>query len=180
MEKYNHEVQNQIEKNTNVFQILFCHGSHRQSKFYINNLSTTTLFDSKRHAIINYCYYREGNVLPVETAGSGCCRYLTVDWINSIMVKAYRNGLSPRDLFQLSSRDEGCFNAERLQRIWEEELKDAKTCKNGPRQPSLAKCIWKFSRTRLILSSIFIMLSIVLQFIAPVSFVILCYNQRRH
>ena len=118
--------------------------------------------------------------MPVETAGSGCCRYLTVDWINSIMVKAYRNGLSPRDLFQLSSRDEGCFNAERLQRIWEEELKDAKRRKNGPRQPSLAKCIWKFSRTRLILSSIFIMLSIVLQFIAPVSFVILCYNQRRH
>ena len=116
--------------------------------------------------------------MPVETAGSGCCRYLTVDWINSIMVKAYRNGLSPRDLFQLSSRDEGCFNAERFQRIWEEELKEAKTCKNGPRQPSLAKCIWKFSRTRLILSSIFIMLSIVLQFIAPVRFVALCYNQR--
>ena len=116
--------------------------------------------------------------MPVETAGSGCCRYLTVDWINSIMVKAYRNGLSPRDLFQLSSRDEGCFNAERFQRIWEEEIKEAKTCKNGLRPPSLAKCIWKFSRTRLILSSIFIMLSIVLQFIAPVSkFLILYYNQ---
>ena len=84
------------------------------------------------------------------------------------MIKAYRNGLSPKDLFQLSTRDEGYFNAERFQRIWEEELQEAKSCKNGPRQPSLAKCVWKFARTRLILSSIFIMLSIVLQFIAPV------------
>ena len=126
-------------------------------------------------------YFREGNFLPVETAGSGCCRYLTVDWINSIMVKAYRNGLSAKDLFQLSNRDEGYFNAERFQRIWEEEVREAKSSKNGPRQPSLAKCVWKFSRTRLILSSIFIMLSIVLQFIAPVRKMIVIYSgcQRR-
>ena len=85
------------------------------------------------------------------------------------MVKAYRSGLSSKDLFQLSNRDEGYHNAERFQRIWEEELHEAKSDKNGPRPPSLAKCVWKFSRTRLILSSIFIMISIVLQFIAPVS-----------
>jgi hypothetical protein len=84
------------------------------------------------------------------------------------MVKAYRTGLDTKDIFQLSNRDEGYFNAERFQRIWEEEVQEAKSCKNGPRKPSLAKCVWKFSRTRLILSSIFIMLSIVLQFIAPV------------
>ena len=117
----------------------------------------------------HFLFEREGNILPVETKGSGCCRYLTVDWINTVMVKAYRTGLDSKDLFQLSNRDEGYFNAERFQRIWEEEVQESKSCKNGPRQPSLAKCVWKFSRTRLIISSIFIMLSIVLQFIAPVN-----------
>ena len=106
--------------------------------------------------------------MPVETTGSGCCRYLTVDWINTVMVKAYRTGLNSKDLFQLSNKDEAHFNAERFQRIWEEEVNDAKSCKNGLKQPSLARCVWKFSRTRLILSSVFIMLSIILQFVAPV------------
>ena len=167
MEKYNQEIQNQIEKSTNEYWILYYHGNHLRSKHIQNIIRLYISSIVSKHVIPIYdC--REGNVLPVETAGSGCCRYLTVDWINSIMIKAYRNGLSPKDLFQLSTRDEGYFNAERFQRIWEEELKEAKSCKNGPRQPSLAKCVWKFARTRLILSSIFIMLSIVLQFIAPV------------
>ena len=166
MEKYNRGIENQTEKSTNVYWISFCHGNHRRSKF-LDSYYSMGSFLPKQISIMSV-YSREGNFLPVETAGSGCCRYLTVDWINSIMVKAYRNGLSAKDLFQLSNRDEGYFNAERFQRIWEEEVHEAKSCKNGPRQPSLAKCVWKFSRTRLILSSMFIMLSIVLQFIAPV------------
>ena len=85
-----------------------------------------------------------------------------------MMVKAYRNGLSFKDLYELSSRDEGHFNAERFQRIWEEEIRENQSSKNGQTKPSLAKCVWKFARTRLILSSILIMFSIVLQFIGPV------------
>ena len=107
--------------------------------------------------------------MPVETPGSGCCQYLSVHWMNSVMVKAYRNGLSSKDLYELSGRDEGHFNAERFQRIWEEEVRESKSGKNGLRKPSLAKCVWKFAKTRLILSSILIMCSIVLQFVGPVS-----------
>ena len=162
---YGQEIRSQTKKSTNVCWILYCHGSHRQSKY--NRFFLSLILLNTSWFIISY-NLREGNILPVETAGSGCCRYLTVDWINSIMVKAYRTGLSSKDLFQLSNRDEGYFNAERFQRIWEEEVHEAKYGKNGPRQPSLAKCVWKFSRTRLILSSTFIMISIVLQFIAPV------------
>ena len=105
----------------------------------------------------------------METAGSGCCQYLSVHWMNSVMVKAYRNGLSSKDLYELSGRDEGHFNAERFQRIWEEEVRESQSGKNAPRKPSLAKCVWKFAKTRLILSSILIMCSIVLQFVGPVS-----------
>merc|ERR1719361_2322507 len=108
---------------------------------------------------------KEGRILPVETPGSGCCQYLSVHWMNSVMVKAYRNGLSSKDLYELSGRDEGHFNAERFQRIWEEEVRESQSGKNGIRNPSLAKCVWKFARTRLILSSILIMFSIVLQFV---------------
>ena len=118
--------------------------------------------------------FREGKILPVETPGSGCCRYLTVDWINKVMVKAYKSNLSSNDLYELSDRDEACFNAERFQRLWEEEVNEAKANKNGARQPSLSKCVWKFARTRMILSAILITLSVVLQFIAPVNSTIIC------
>ena len=117
----------------------------------------------------NHYVIREGRILPVETPGSGCCQYLSVHWMNSVMVKAYRNGLSSKDLYELSGRDEGHFNAERFQRIWEEEVSESQSGKNAPRKPSLAKCVWKFAKTRLILSSILIMCSIVLQFVGPVS-----------
>jgi hypothetical protein len=79
------------------------------------------------------------------------------------MMKAYRTGLTADDLFDMPEREQAKANAERMQRIWEEEQK-------GTDRPSLARCVWVFSRTRVVLACIMLTLSTMFQFLGPVRF----------
>ena len=90
---------------------------------------------------------------------------LTVSWMNRTMIKAYRSGLSKMDLYALPDRDQGRTNAERLQRIWNDEQE---TAREQGRPASLAKAVVKFIKTRFILSCVLIMVSVILQFMGPV------------
>ncbi len=76
------------------------------------------------------------------------------------MVKAFRSGLSRLDLFSVPERDQAKVNAERLQRIWEKELRKKK--------PSLIRALWIFSRTRVIVAYGCLIVSVFLQFLGPV------------
>ena len=61
--------------------------------------------------------------------------------------------------------DKAVSNARRLQRMWECEIDQAKS---SGKRPSLAKCVWKFCRTRILISSLLFLIAACFQFIAPV------------
>ena len=101
------------------------------------------------------------------------------------MWKAYKGTFGMKDLYTLPLRDQvnvnvikcyinlilkfkfqAKFNAERLQRIWEDEQSQAE---ETGRKPSFPKAVLIFAKTRVILASAFMMLSIVFQFLGPVS-----------
>ena len=63
-------------------------------------------------------------------------------------------------------RDQSKESASRLQRLWAEEQENAK--KDG-REPSFGKACFRFCRTRIIISSLFFIGAVILQFLAPVS-----------
>ena len=63
-------------------------------------------------------------------------------------------------------RDQSKESASRLQRLWAEEQESAK--KDG-REPSFGKACFRFCRTRIIISSLFFIGAVILQFLAPVS-----------
>ena len=79
------------------------------------------------------------------------------------MLKAYRSGLSRLDIFTLPTIDQARENAERLERIWREELENKKE------NASLPRAIFRFGRTRILLAICLFVVSSVLQFLGPVS-----------
>ena len=81
------------------------------------------------------------------------------------MLKAYRTGLSKLDLYSLPERDTAKYNAERLERIWREEVAEAE--KSG-KPASVARAVVRFTRTRFVLACVLIMSSVILQFLGPV------------
>lgn len=105
---------------------------------------------------------KTSNDLPLEN--SGCFNYFTVGWITGYMVKAFRSGLGFTDLFRLSANDESKDTASRLQRLWDEEQE---TAKKSNREPSLARAVFHFCKSRICLSVFFFSLSVTLQFLAP-------------
>ena len=105
---------------------------------------------------------KTGNELPLQT--SGCFNYFSSGWITGIMVKAYKSGLGYADLFRLPAPDQSKESASRLQRLWQEEQENAK---KSEKDPNLMKVCFKFCQTRIILATLFFMISAVMQFLAP-------------
>ena len=120
------------------------------------------MYSVKKYFISNY---RTDNELPLEKAG--CFDYFTVGWITSIMMKAVRHGLGYQDLLKLPKSDQSKDSASRLQRLWIEEQESAE---KANREPSFFRACAKFCQTRLIISTIFFVGAIVLQFLAPVRY----------
>ena len=87
------------------------------------------------------------------------------------MLKAFRVGLSRADIMPVSEDDGARSNAERLQRIWKEEQEKEEGeegKKKKKKGSSLERAIWRFSRTRFVVATVSMMLSIFLQFLGPV------------
>lgn len=100
----------------------------------------------------------------------GCWSYLTLSWYTGTMWKAFRTGLSRLDLLEVAERDQAHVTAQRLQRIWEQEVERAhKQSDPKKRTPSMTKAVMKFCATRVCIAGIMLMISIVLQFLGPVS-----------
>ncbi len=81
------------------------------------------------------------------------------------MLKAFRGGLSRLDLLPVSEEDSARRNAERLQRLWEEEVEAAG---RNRRKPNFGRAVFKFARTRFFISALFMMIASFLQFLGPV------------
>nr|AHK05653.1 ATP-binding cassette transporter sub-family C member 5 [Tigriopus japonicus] len=109
---------------------------------------------------------KEGRYLPMEKVG--CWSYLTLSWYTGTMWKAFRTGLSRLDLLEVAERDQAHVTAQRLQRIWEQEVERAhKQSDPKKRTPSMTKAVMKFCATRVCIAGIMLMISIVLQFLGP-------------
>ncbi|PSN45519.1 hypothetical protein C0J52_13173 [Blattella germanica] len=115
--------------------------------------------DLDRDALEN----REKNAIAVDSAGF--FSFITYSWISRYMFKAYKKGLTLDDVPQCSPLDSSDLNAQRLELLWQKEV-SAK----GPRRASFGAVVWRFIRTRIIMSSLVFGLSLIVGFISPAIF----------
>jgi len=107
---------------------------------------------------------KEGRDLPLYDVG--CLSFASASWVNGLMWKAYRRGLTMADLPSMPARDEARACGERLQRLWNEEVEQAG--RKGEK-PSLVSAWARFVRVRVAVASLTLMLAIVFQFLGPVN-----------
>lgn len=105
---------------------------------------------------------KDKNRLPINEAG--CYSYTSLGFLTPIMWKAFRVGLNPDDLYYLGNKDDSRTNGARLAGLWEEEITRSK--EEGD-VPSLNRAVWRFARTRFIVAMVFVVISMLFQFIGP-------------
>ncbi|XP_071345317.1 ATP-binding cassette sub-family C member 12 [Trachinotus anak] len=96
---------------------------------------------------------------PLDNAGF--LSFTTFAWMTPMMWAMFRNKLD-MDSLNLSPLDVASTSADRLQRLWEEEV-----AKVGLEKASLVRAILRFQRTRLILSVMIGILVMVAAFLGP-------------
>ncbi|XP_073446643.1 ATP-binding cassette sub-family C member 5-like [Dendrobates tinctorius] len=102
---------------------------------------------------------------PIDNAG--LFSFMTLNWITPLARKVYRlSKLQIDDLWDLPSQDSSEVNSWRLQRLWEAENQ-----KRGKRKASLTLVLWRFCRTRFLLSSLCLIITMVANFIGPAIFI---------
>lgn len=100
---------------------------------------------------------------PVDNAGLFSC--MTFSWLTPLARRAYKKGeLFMDDVWSLSRHESSDVNCRRLERLWQEELKES-----GPDDASLRRVVWIFCRTRLIISIVCLMITQLAGFSGPVS-----------
>ncbi|XP_035537849.1 multidrug resistance-associated protein 9 [Morone saxatilis] len=109
---------------------------------------------------------------PLDNAGF--LSFTTFAWMTHMMWAIFRNKLDLSSL-NLSPLDAAHTSGERLQRLWEEEVE-----KVGLEKASLVRVILRFQRTRLIVSVIIGVLSMVAAFFGPAVLVYQILNYTDH
>lgn len=102
---------------------------------------------------------RNKKVMPANKAG--LFSFITINWLTRMMWKAFRTGLSQEDFFDLDDADDAAEGARRLELIW-----GRRVGKHGA-STSLGSAVWRFCRTRTLISMLLMAVSIVLQFVGP-------------
>ncbi|XP_072264457.1 ATP-binding cassette sub-family C member 5 [Pyxicephalus adspersus] len=98
---------------------------------------------------------------PVDNAG--LFSFMTFSWLTPLASVAYKKGeLFLEDIWPLSQHESSDVNSRRLEKLWLEELKES-----GAEEASLRSVVWKFCRTRLIISIMCLMLTQLAGFIGP-------------
>uniref|UniRef100_A0A8D0H1W3 ATP-binding cassette sub-family C member 5 n=1 Tax=Sphenodon punctatus TaxID=8508 RepID=A0A8D0H1W3_SPHPU len=108
---------------------------------------------------------------PIDNAGLFSC--MTFSWLTPLAYIAHKKGeLFMDDVWALSKHESSDVTC-RLERLWQEELKEA-----GSDDASLRKVVWIFCRTRLIISIVCLMITQLAGFSGP-AFVVkhLLYTQ---
>ncbi|XP_063193642.1 ATP-binding cassette sub-family C member 5 isoform X4 [Chroicocephalus ridibundus] len=98
---------------------------------------------------------------PVDNAGLFSC--MTFSWLTPLAHRAYKKGeLFMDDVWSLSRHESSDVNCRRLERLWQEEVKES-----GPDDASLRRVVWIFCRTRLIISIVCLMITQLAGFSGP-------------
>ncbi|XP_062901710.1 multidrug resistance-associated protein 5 isoform X2 [Mobula hypostoma] len=98
---------------------------------------------------------------PVDNAGF--FSFMTFSWLTSLAFTAYKKGhLLLEDVWPLSKYESSEINSRRLERLWQTELKEC-----GQENASLNRVIWRFCQTRLVISVICLMVTMVAGFCGP-------------
>ncbi|EFN65909.1 Sodium leak channel non-selective protein [Camponotus floridanus] len=97
---------------------------------------------------------------PADNAG--LFSYVYITWMTPYLWKAYKKGLTIKDLPDISLYDTCEYNALRLDILWQQELS-----KNGPNAASFFMVAWRFVRTRICISCILLSCSLIFGFISP-------------
>lgn len=106
--------------------------------------------------------FRQKNPAPNPVDNCGFFSFATFSWLNSLMIKGYKNELNFETFPPLSQYDASEINAKRFQRLWDEEI-----ARVGPEKASLNRVCLKFQRTRVILASVAMIISTLCSFIGP-------------
>ncbi|XP_032668813.1 sodium leak channel non-selective protein-like [Odontomachus brunneus] len=113
-----------------------------------------------------------GNLIPIRLQTqqkedapadkAGLFSYVYITWMTHYLWKAYKKGLTIKDLPSISVYDSCEYNALRLDVLWQQELS-----KNGPNAASFSTVAWRFVRTRVYISCILLASSLIFGFISP-------------
>ncbi|KAM4771587.1 ATP-binding cassette sub-family C member 5 isoform 4-T4 [Rhinophrynus dorsalis] len=98
---------------------------------------------------------------PVDNAG--LFSFMTFSWLTPLARSAYKKGeLFLEDIWPLSKHESSDVNSRRLEKLWQDEVVE-----RGADESSLRGVVWKFCRTRLIISIMCLMLTQLAGFIGP-------------
>ncbi|XP_060600262.1 ATP-binding cassette sub-family C member 5-like, partial [Ruditapes philippinarum] len=103
---------------------------------------------------------RAKDEFPMEKAG--CLSLMTFSWQTSMMWNIYRKGIDTIKDMSIGDSDKTKPNADRLERLWKEEV-----AKKGTEKASFFMTVLRFARTREILTFIALVISCALSFSTP-------------
>ncbi|XP_015521892.2 ATP-binding cassette sub-family C member 5 isoform X1 [Neodiprion lecontei] len=98
--------------------------------------------------------------MPIDSAG--LFSFITFSWVSTYMYKAFRTGITMEELPAVSPYDDCNYNADRLERLWKDEL-----VRKGPAKASFSRVAWKFFRTRFFASCVVYTACLILGFVNP-------------
>ncbi|XP_054566446.1 ATP-binding cassette sub-family C member 11 [Eptesicus fuscus] len=113
---------------------------------------------------------------PQPLDDAGLFSYLTVSWLNPLMTQGLRKRLDESTIPPLSAQDASVRNANRLRRLWEEEVS-----RRGVEKASVLRVMLRFQRTRAIIDALLGACFAILSVLGPVLIIpkILEYSQER-
>ncbi|XP_041125877.1 multidrug resistance-associated protein 5-like [Polyodon spathula] len=98
---------------------------------------------------------------PVDNAG--LFSLMTFNWLTPVAAKAHKKGeLFLEDIWALSKLESSEHNSKRLARLWQSELQDC-----GEEDASLRRVVWKFCRSRILISIVSLMITQLAGFTGP-------------
>ncbi|KAL4220768.1 Multidrug resistance-associated protein 5 [Mactra antiquata] len=121
-------------------------------------------FGRYRHALKGVIPVRFDKIPSTEFPSSkaGCLSLTTFSWQTSMMWNIYKKGIDTIANLKICDTEKCESNADRLGRIWEEEVK-----KYGPKKASFARAMYTFVKTRLFYTLLLLILTIICQFLGP-------------
>ncbi|XP_054453081.1 ATP-binding cassette sub-family C member 5 [Anoplopoma fimbria] len=98
---------------------------------------------------------------PVDNAG--LFSFMTLHWLSPLALKAYKSSsLSIDDVMGLSCHEASDVNCQRLEALWNDELK-----RRGREGASLTRVFWRFCQTRMLVAVFSLLLTMVAGFVGP-------------
>ncbi|XP_054166266.1 ATP-binding cassette sub-family C member 5-like isoform X2 [Oppia nitens] len=106
---------------------------------------------------------RDEKDMPVDSAS--CFSFVFFEWMTPIVWQSFRSGIKSNDIYECSPLDSSRINSFRMSNIWESECR-----KHGLHNASLQKVIQRFIKTRLLFSSLFYLICLLLGYLSSTLF----------